>query len=442
MDEQEFFEQNPWWKDKSLIEKDYDIVKWNEKKYKWIPEIIEQVNLEPFSLHVLSGPRQAGKTTTIKLLIKKLLKENEAKSIFFFSCEDIADYKELLEILNFYIQFKEANSIKSSIIMLDEITSPKEWYRAVKSLIDKGKFRNDVLILTGSSSINVRKEVELFPGRRGNGKDFVLYPLSFRSFLKVIDSELVKKLGCFNTIDDIHKKVLNSLMFEKELNKYLEKYMEYGGFPLSVASLDANKEEAKRVYLNWIKNAILKADRSDVIARQIIKVIVETLQSSISWETISKKIEIKSPKTASAYVELLKSIFAVNILYNLDLEGKKIRFGKNKKIHLRDPLLLEIFEEWCLIKSQNKISAIAESLVVEHLTRMFPERVFFWKNATEIDAIVLDKNKLYGFEVKWSEKTVIKVPNQIKNIIVITKKEYAKSPLKLPLSVFLSIFDI
>ena len=442
MDEQEFFDQNPWWKDKSLIEKDYDIVKWNEKKYKWIPEIIEKINLEPFSLHVLSGPRQAGKTTAVKLLIKKLLQEKEAKSIFFFSCEDVADYKELLEILNFYIQFKEASSVKNSIIILDEITSPHEWYRAVKSLIDKGKFRNDVIILTGSSSINVKKEVELFPGRRGNGKDFVLYPLSFRSFLKVVDSDLVKKLDCFNTLDDIHKKVLNSLMFEKELNKYLEKYMEFGGFPLSVANLDGSKEEAIKVYLSWIKNAILKADRSDIIARQIIKVIIETLQSSISWETISKKIEIKSPKTAFAYVDLLKSIFVLNVLYNIDLSGKKMRFGKNKKIHLRDPLLIDTFEEWCLIKSQNKITAIAESLVIEHLVRMFPEKVFFWKNGLEIDAVVLEKDKLYGFEVKWSEKINIKVPSQINNMITITKKEYSKVPFKIPLSVFLSIFDV
>ena len=71
---------------------------------------------------------------------------------------------------------------------------PKEWYRAVKFLIDGGKLRNAVLIVTGSSSMAVKREVELFPGRRGRGRDFVAYPLSFRGFLKVVEPQLVQKI--------------------------------------------------------------------------------------------------------------------------------------------------------------------------------------------------------------------------------------------------------
>ncbi len=438
----ELFDQNPWWKDTNLVEQDYDIVKWNEKKYRWVPGIIEKISLEHFALHIITGPMQAGKTTALKLLIKKLLEKREPKSIFYFNCENLADYRELTEVLESYLEFKESNNLKRCIILLDEITLPKEWYRSIKYLIDMGKFRDDVLILTGSSSLFVKREVELFPGRRGKGKDFVLYPLSFRGFLNVIDPELVKKLHILNTTDELEKKVLNNMVFEKELSRHLEKYMEYGGFPLSIANFGKSREEAKKTYLSWIKNAILKAERSDVIARQIIKALIETIQSDISWESISKKIEIKSPKTAAAYIDLLKSIFAVNVLYNIDISGKKIRFGKNKKLHFRDPLLLEIFEDWCLIKSQNKQSAVAEALVVDHLIKKFPECVFFWKNSFEIDAVVLVKGKLYGFEVKWSEKPEAKSLSQLKMFAIITKKTYSKSPLKIPLSVFLSVFDV
>jgi len=133
---------------------------------------------------------------------------------------------------------------------------------------------------------------------------------------------------------------------------------------------------------------------------------------------------------------------AVNVLYNIDVSGRRIRFGRNKKIHFRDPLLLEIFEEWCLTKPKNEQSAIAESLVIEHLSRMFPEKVFFWRNGYEIDAIVLDKKGVYGFEVKWSEKTDSKGLNQLRKFVTITKKEYSRKPLKVPLSVFLSLFEV
>ncbi len=438
----ELINQNPWWRDKTAIEGDYDLFKWKENRYKWVPALVDELPLHPFALHIILGPRQAGKTTTLKLLIQKLLKNRDTKSIFYFNCENLSDHRELSEVLNLYLEFKDNNSIKGSIIILDEITLPKEWYRAVKYLIDRGAFVNDVVILTGSSSIAIKREVELFPGRRGKGKDFVLLPLSFRSFLKVFDRNLEEKLPVIKSIEDIEKKSLGALVYEMELNKYLEKYMEYGGYPLSVANIHRGKDEAKKIYLNWIKNAILKADRSDIIAKQIVQVVIETLQTDISWEGISKKIEIKSPKTVSAYLDLLKSIFSINILYNIDISSKKIKFGRNKKIHIRDPLLLEIFEDWSMVNTRDKNSAIAESLAIEHLERAFPERVFFWKGRFEIDALLLEKSKLYGFEVKWRENPEAKNLPQLRKFIIITKKTYSKKPLKIPLSVFLSLFDV
>ncbi|WP_289230765.1 hypothetical protein [Candidatus Korarchaeum cryptofilum] len=59
-------EQNPWWKGKDLVKNDPDLRKWLNSKIKWVPEIINDVSLEPFSLNFIFGPRQVGKTTLIK----------------------------------------------------------------------------------------------------------------------------------------------------------------------------------------------------------------------------------------------------------------------------------------------------------------------------------------------------------------------------------------
>jgi len=440
MELQELFHQNPWWKDKSLIEKDYDIVKWGERKYKWIPKLVDSVELHPFSLHFVLGPRQAGKTTALKLLIQKLLSQgHEPKSLFYFNCENVGGFKELSEVLALYREFKEGNALKNSILFFDEITLPKEWYRAVKFEIDIGKLRNDVVILTGSSSIAVKREVELFPGRRGQGKDYTLLPLSFREFVKIIDPNLEKNIPAFTSFADLEQKVPSALLYESELQKHLSDYMEYGGYPLSVSNLHGSKEEAKRVYSTWIKNAFLKAERSDIIAKQIVKVLVETMQTDISWEKASQEIELKSPKTVFAYVDLLRSIFALNILYNLDPNKKKISFGRNKKIYVRDPLLLDIFEEWGFVRVKDRAACMAETLVVEQLVRMFPEKTFFWKNGFEVDAMVLEKNKLYGFEVKWSEQPQAKRLSQLEKFFIISKKGYHKEPCTIPLAVFLGM---
>src|SRR3989338_3485906 len=105
MDIERLYEQNTWWKDSRLIEQDYDILRWKEQSYTWIPGILQNITLKPFALHIISGPRQAGKTTAVKLLIKTLLEqERNPKSIFYFNCENIADYKELEDVLRTYIE--------------------------------------------------------------------------------------------------------------------------------------------------------------------------------------------------------------------------------------------------------------------------------------------------------------------------------------------------
>ena len=57
--------------------------------------------------------------------------------------------------------------------------------RFVLSGSDIQFFENDVLTVTGSSSIKLKGESELFPGRRGRGKNIMVHPLSFREFLDV-----------------------------------------------------------------------------------------------------------------------------------------------------------------------------------------------------------------------------------------------------------------
>ena len=444
MDIEKISQFNPWWKGKELIEKDFDIMRLKERKYSWFPNIIDKIDIKPFSLHTLIGPRQTGKTTATKLLIKKLLNSRKAESLFYFNCEELADFKEVLDVLNSYLSFKEANDIKSSVIFLDEITSPKEWYKAIKSLLDKGALKNDVIVLTGSSSMMIKREIELFPGRRGYGKDFVLYPLSFREFLSIKNPVLYKKINPLGSLQNLQK-LEKYVIYTNELNHELAEFIKSGGFPLSIGISDVERNTAKQIYLSWIKNALLKADRSDVIARQIIKAVVEKMPSAISWEGVSKEIEIKSPKTVSAYIETFHSMFAINILHNIDINSKKIKFGRNKKIHFIDPLLFEICENWCMLSIKNRESIIMESLMVSHLFRMFPENVYFWKNGMEIDALVHINEKIYGFEMKWSDNPDIKMsklPSQIKNFAVFSKTKFRKNPLIIPLSVFLSAIDV
>jgi len=55
--------QNPWWINNKLILSDIDIKRWLQSKIKWIPNLLNEISLKPFSLNIIFGPRQVGKTT-------------------------------------------------------------------------------------------------------------------------------------------------------------------------------------------------------------------------------------------------------------------------------------------------------------------------------------------------------------------------------------------
>jgi len=74
-----------------------------DKKHEWIPDFIGKIDLKRYSLNFILGPRQVGKTTSLKLLVKRLLDLGvDVERIFYFRCDKISDFKELDEIVSGY----------------------------------------------------------------------------------------------------------------------------------------------------------------------------------------------------------------------------------------------------------------------------------------------------------------------------------------------------
>ncbi len=62
---------NPWWRGR--LEEDPHLARWAESPVRWVPSFVYEVELEPYALHFLFGPRQVGKTTAPSLLVKRLV---------------------------------------------------------------------------------------------------------------------------------------------------------------------------------------------------------------------------------------------------------------------------------------------------------------------------------------------------------------------------------
>ena len=189
-------DQNPWW----IGEKHPMYLDWENYPVRWIPEIINFYHSRPYSLNFIVGPRQVGKTLSMLIYIHKiLLGRVNPKAIFYYACDEISDYRELGEILDLYLKARELWNIRSSYIFLDEITYVDEWWRAIKYRIDQKKFVRDILYISGSTSIDILKARERFPGRRGHGKDIIYFPMSFSEFAKKFSKISIETTNIENT---------------------------------------------------------------------------------------------------------------------------------------------------------------------------------------------------------------------------------------------------
>lgn len=402
--------QNPWWKK----EEDETYEEWKTSEIKWTPEIIKDITTKPYSLHFLIGPRQVGKTTTLKILTQNLLKKKEPKQIFYYSCDELTDHKELGEIIDNYQTARKEWGIKKSILMLDEITFVNEWHRAIKARIDRKKFTNDVIIITGSASIELLKQKERFPGRRGHGKDIRFYPLDFSEYTLLFGKINLKQ----HKIKDAEKAMKANSMFSQTIQRLFTKYLKTGGFPLPIKELHTKNKitnKTLKTYLDWLKGDWRQIGKSDRHMKEIIAYILKARVSPVSWLSITQETSINSPHTTQSYVETLEDLFAVKTL-NMISPDYKILYRKNKKIHFIDPLLYHIFSYY----TQEEVleETIVESAVISHLTRIAD--TYFWRNTSEVDAISIIDEKQIGFEVKWGVRPW-KKPRHLEKAVLLNK---------------------
>jgi predicted AAA+ superfamily ATPase len=83
-----------------------------------------------------------------------------------------------------------------------------------------------------------------------------------------------------------------------------------------------------------------------------------------------------------------------------------------------------------------------ESVVASHLARFCSTdselRAFYWRDAREID-IVVEKNGLKGFDVKWGKvETEKRIVGKIKQVTYLSKDAFLEKPLVVPVSAFLA----
>jgi hypothetical protein len=99
--------QNPWWAEIAVVNDDPHLAEYDQAVVKWEPSPLHTLKLDRDLIYILLGPRQVGKTTFFKLLIRQLLLERNVhpRTILYLNCEALGPQtpQELAELLREYI---------------------------------------------------------------------------------------------------------------------------------------------------------------------------------------------------------------------------------------------------------------------------------------------------------------------------------------------------
>ncbi|MEW5897167.1 MAG: ATP-binding protein [Nanoarchaeota archaeon] len=438
--------QNPWWQRK--IEDDFHLQKLGKQKYQYSPSFlqVEELQQAETGIYTIIGPRQVGKTTFLKMLIRDLLAREEPHSLFYYSCENNTK-EQLREVLLFYLQSIAPPGKK--YLFLDEISLVRGWELVELELYNKGMLQQAIIINSGSSSLNLKKSAERLPGRKGKGRLCFFFPLSFREFVFLVEKKA----------SEIDK---TPYAFLPLLDQLLEQYVRASGFP-SVINLWAQEQiddATYDIYKDWIEGEIAKAGRSVQFAYQIFARILESLTSQLNWESIAKRSSIRSHTTIADYADLLDSLFITKVVPQIggDL---RINLAKNKKIYFYDHFLFSVIEKSTLkianyqnyytqrLSEEVYFSRIVENLVFSNLLKYLADKgfeltntLFFWRSKTqqEVDFIVLVRKGIKKIVVPIEVKYRAQVePSQIKTFrpFILSKNTLDHEKSIYPLSLFL-----
>ncbi len=402
--------QNPWWFREELILEDEKLKELEQETYRYSSPILEQFPFDTDAILTLKGPRQVGKSTCLKLIIKELLlvKRIPRQQIFYFSLDRIEDFNQLYELIECYLRDIRPVNSERLYLFLDEISFVREWQRGIKALADEGRLTNVTMLLTGSNLVDVSKGAERLPGRRGklDKVDYELLPLTFREFMHLVEPQIKP-----DSLESLNH-------YSDQLRIRFREYLLTGGFPIAINLFYSNKQISSYVYqlyLSWIEGDMGRHGKQERNLYQIISRLLAHQSTAVSWLNISREAGIASHGTIQEYVEILEKMFVLYTLPFIDLASKAPKYRKNKKIYIRDPLIFHCFNgknsgigDNFFSESQRHIndilceSKLVESVVGAHLLRQYGN-CYFWQGKQEIDFLVKIDNELHFYEVKYQE---------------------------------------
>lgn len=352
---------------------------------------------------LLIGPRQVGKTTLFKQMIKSLAPE---KKVQFWNCDE-SDVRQFLSDGN--LAKLKSFIGNSDFIVIDEAQRVKDIGLTIKLIHDN--FTNVQLAVTGSSSLDLSNTInEPLTGRKF---EYNLFPFS--------TNELV----------------LNSTMLEEA--KQLQNRLIYGFYPDVVNNPGEEKEILTNIVNSYLYKDIFefKEIRKSFVIEKLVQALALQVGSEVSFNELGNLLGIDT-MTVQRYVDLLEKAY---VIFHLRSYSKNVRneLKKSIKIYFYDNGVRNaVISNFSPPDLRSDIGNLWENFLISERIKNnayhnINAKYYFWRTTQkqEIDFIEETDGRFFAYEFKYNpKKTHAKCPLTFSNnypeipFSVITKENY------------------
>jgi len=285
---------------------------------------------------VITGMRQVGKTSLIRLLLEKL---DDCQAFFLdledFNLLDICDQGP--DALVAYLKLLGADFSSRTVVAIDEIQYLKNPTNLLKLLHDHHLELK--LIVSGSSSLEIRSKFK--DSLAGRKAIFELDTLNFAEFLLFRDQRAASiKQNAGSLGDIIISGTLNeaSGMAKNHLAIHLADYLIWGGFPGVTLHADALTKESM---LRDIHTSYIRKDIKDIAAiedisgyNRLLQLLAGQSGNLVNINELSATVGL-SVNTVRKYLFLLEQTFIITLLRPYHSNQRK-ELTKMPKVYFND----------------------------------------------------------------------------------------------------------
>ncbi len=370
-------------------------------------------HLSKKEITLITGPRQAGKTTLMLKLKDELVKND--KKVLFLNL-DIETDKRFLNSQIDLIKKVELEVGKHGFVFIDEIQRKNDAGVFLKGIYDQNfdyKF-----IISGSGSLELKEKIhESLAGRK---QIFELSTISFNEFVNYkTDYAYEEKLMDFFKLE------------EQKTNKLLEEYISYGGYPkvILAETFEEKNSAIKEIFQSYLEKDIyylLNIEKGENFLN-LIRVIASQIGKLVNYSEISNTVSLNI-QTLKKYIWYLEKTF---ILKKVSPFYKNVRkeITKSPVFYFTDlgnrNFSLNVFGK---PEAISDLGFLFQNFVYNILYEKLKETsatINFWrtKEKAEVDFVINFGNSYIPIEVKYSQ---IKKPAVPRSLLSFIKKYNCK----------------